>query len=223
MKMFLFLSLSIFCGNQVFAQGPGLNSTFEKNGLINVRSLNRNICVDLRYSDTSNFLGLDVYGDLTDCYLQPDVARMLAAAEQFLEKKYPYYRLLVLDCARPRSIQKMMWDTVKDSFSEKTKFLSNPKYGSLHNYGAAVDVTLVDENGFELDMGTPFDFKGELAYPIMEQQLSKQGKLTYRQIANRAILREVMQKAGFFNIQTEWWHFNAMTREQAAQQYKLID
>ena len=116
-----------------------------------------------------------------------------------------------------------MWDTVKIPMAEKTKYLSNPKYGSLHNYGAAVDISIVDEKNIPLDMGTSYDFFGELAYPEKEQQMLREGKLTQQQIDNRKLLRAVMQKASFFNIQTEWWHFNSCTREFAAQNYKIIE
>lgn len=194
----------------------------ESVGLVDIQTLAPGIKVELRYSSTNNFTGLDLYGELCKCYLQKEVAERLAEAEKNLELKYPYYRLLVLDCVRPLSVQQLMWDTVKDLFSEKIKFLSNPKYGSLHNYGAAVDLTLADERGNELDMGTPFDYKGELAYPEVEEVLLRKGLLSYRQVSNRKILRDAMRSAGFFNIQTEWWHFNAMTRERAAVQYELI-
>lgn len=200
-----------------------LKNKFISKGLIDIHQVNKSILVDLRYSGKDNFLGLDLYGDLCDCYLQKEVAESLSKAEKALEEKYPYYRLLLLDCARPLSVQKMMWDTVKDIFAEKIKFLSNPDYGSLHNYGAAVDVTLADSHGNELDMGTAFDHKGELAYPEIEEVLYKQGKLTYRQVSNRKILREAMKAGGFFNIQTEWWHFNAMTRERANAKYEIIE
>lgn len=208
-------------GNGISAQD--LKSMLIEKGLVNVKDVNSEFQVDLKYSGTDNFLGLDLYGELCECFLQPEVAKRLSVAEKALEKKYPYYRLKLLDCARPLSVQQMMWDTVKDVFSEKIKFLSNPQHGSLHNYGAAVDVTLADENGFELDMGTPFDHKGELAYPEIEEILYKQGRLTYRQLSNRKILREAMKSGGFFNIQTEWWHFNAMTREEAVSKFLIIE
>lgn len=217
------LCVFLFCCCSVICRSQDLKQYFEKHGLIDVHQVNKNVLVDLRYSSTNNFMKADLYKDLKDCFLQPEVAEKLAKAEEYLEEKYPYYRLLLLDCARPKYIQKLMWDTVKDNISEKVKFLSNPDHGSLHNYGAAVDVTLADENGFELDMGTEYDHKGRLAYPEAEEGLLKEGLLTYRQVENRKLLREVMRKGGFFNIQTEWWHFNAYTRSDAADKFKLID
>jgi zinc D-Ala-D-Ala dipeptidase len=194
-------------------------SEFEKNliakGLINVQEMNPKILVDLKYASDDNFLGGNVYGTISRCYLQPDVAIKLAEAQSRLSELKPGYRLLVYDCVRPRSVQYKMWDILEMPDHEKGKFVSNPKYGSLHNFGAAVDLTIVDENGEALDMGTPFDYIGELAYPTKEQELLKSGELTQEQVDNRKLLRSVMSYGGFFNIQTEWWHFNSCYRKEA--------
>jgi zinc D-Ala-D-Ala dipeptidase len=112
---------------------------------------------------------------------------------------------------------------LKMPFKEKIKFLSNPKYGSNHNFGEAVDVSILDEHHHLLDMATPFDFMGEMAYSTAEERLFKEGKLTQKQYDNRKLLHKVMYSAGFFNIQTEWWHYNACTREVAAKRYKMIE
>lgn len=192
-------------------------------GLVNIRDVDSTIVIDLKYSSTDNFLGIDVYGDLQNCYLQPDVADKLALAQLFLRSKFPYYSIIVYDGARPRRIQQLMWDTIAIESTERPKYLSNPKYGSLHNYGAAVDVSIVNEEGMPLDMGTPYDYFGELAYPEREEQMVKEGKLTQRQIMNRELLRSVMEQAGFFNIQTEWWHFNSCYRNEAMGKYKILE
>jgi D-alanyl-D-alanine dipeptidase len=192
-------------------------------GLVNIKDVDSTIVVDLKYSSTDNFLGIDVYGDLEDCYLQPDVAKKLAMAQAYLRVKYPYYSLIVYDGARPRRIQQLMWDTINVESSERPKYLSNPKYGSLHNYGAAVDISIIDQDGIPLDMGTPYDYFGELAYPEREEQMIREGKLSTRQVMNRKLLREVMGKAGFFNIQTEWWHFNSCYRPEAISKYDIVE
>ncbi|TND08044.1 MAG: D-alanyl-D-alanine dipeptidase [Bacteroidetes bacterium] len=194
-----------------------------KAGLVDVQSLDSGIRVDLRYSTTDNFLGIDVYGDFNRCFLQADVAEKLVHAQRILRKKYPYYNLVVYDAVRPLHIQRMMWDTLKLPPGEKQKYLSNPANGSLHNYGAAVDLSIINDSGFELDMGTPFDFFGEMAHPQRENALLEEGKLSRRQVANREILRGVMREAGFFNIQTEWWHFNSCRREEAKLKYALVE
>lgn len=193
-------------------------------GLMNIHELDPEIVVDLRYSTTDNFIGVDVYGDFNECYLQKDVAEKLAVAQKKLKERYPFYSLLVYDAVRPLHIQQQMWDTLVMPRGEKTKYLSNPakEKGSLHNYGAAVDLSIIDENGIPLDMGTPFDFFGEKAHPVKEKELLENGTLTYREVANRELLRSVMRQAGFFGIQTEWWHFNSCTRVVAAEKYKMV-
>lgn len=192
-------------------------------GLIDIRKADSSIVVDLKYSSCDNFLFLDLYGDLTKCYLQPDVARKLKNAQQILKKKFPYYSLIVYDGVRPRSIQMKMWDTIAVPHSERSKYVSNPQNGSLHNFGAAVDLSIIDQNGIVLDMGTPYDFFGELAYPREEERMIKEGKMTHKQLYNRQILREAMLEAGFMSITTEWWHFNSCLRKEAIEKYKIIE
>ena len=193
------------------------------NGLVNVHDVDSTIKVLLRYSTTNNFLGIDMYGDFDQAYLQPDVAQKLKKAQKYLKDTFPNYSLIIYDAVRPRSIQQMMWDSIKVSHKLRPKYLSNPKYGSLHNFGAAVDISIVDSSGKPLDMATDFDSFKELAYPIMEKTLLKKGLITQTQINNRKLLRKVMEKAGFFNIQTEWWHFNSCYRKVARTKYKLIE
>ena len=192
-------------------------------GLIDIQTIDTTIVTDLKYSTTDNFLGLDVYGVFNKCYLQPDVAEKLKIAQQLLRSNFSYYSLIVYDAARPRSIQYQMWDTIKIPLKERSKYLSNPKNGSLHNFGAAVDLSIIDENGYVLDMGTPYDFFGELAYPREEERLNKEGKLSRKQLLNRELLRTVMTKAGFAGITTEWWHFNSCSRPEAMVKYKIIE
>lgn len=191
-------------------------------GLVNIHDLDSEIVVDLHYSTADNFIGLDMYGDFNECYLQKDVAEKLAEAQKFLRKRYPYYSLVVYDAVRPLHIQQQMWDTLVLPPGQKIKYLSNPENGSLHNYGAAVDLSIIDENGIPLDMGTPFDFFGEKAHPVKEKELLESGELSQRQVFNRELLRSVMRQAGFFGIQTEWWHFNSCTRTVAAEKYEMV-
>jgi len=192
-------------------------------GLVNIKDLDSTIVVDLRYSTENNFMKMDVYGDWENAYLQPDVAEKLVLAQHFLQLKHPNYKLIIFDAVRPVSVQQKMWETLDLPMKEKTKYLSPPKKGSLHNFGAAVDLSIVDEFGEELDMGTEFDFFGELAYPRKEIQLMKQGKITPAQINNRQMLREVMRKAGWTNIETEWWHFNSVDWKEAKERYDKVE
>ena len=172
-------------------------------GLINIQRLDPSILVDLKYSTTDNFMKKNMYGYLTNCYLQPDIADRLKLCQEYLKKKDSTLTLLIYDGVRPRSVQQYMWDLLDMPINEKTKFVSNPKKGSLHNFGAAVDITLA--NGLSektLDMGTDFDYFGILAWPIKEKQMLEDSLLTKQQIDNRKLLRRSMHAGSFFNIQT---------------------
>ncbi len=192
-------------------------------GLVAIEMVDPTILVDLKYSRDDNFMKEDVYGDLTRLYLQPDVAKKLAKAQQLLKKHDSTLTLLVYDGVRPRSIQQMLWDKVDLPITEKGKFVSNPKNGSLHNYGAAVDITIARISGEAIDMGANYDDTAMAAYPANEARFLKEGILTQEHIDNRKLLRKVMQGAGFFGIQTEWWHFNSCTRAQAKEWYTIIE
>lgn len=192
--------------------------------LVNVQTVDPSILVDLKYSTTDNFTGKEVYGDLTRAYLQPMAAQKLARASKALQKKHPDLRLLVYDAARPRAAQWNLWNALPDlSENERRKYVADPRLGSIHNYGCAVDLTVADASGKPLDMGTKYDFFGELAYPSQEARLLKAGKLTKAQIANRQLLRAAMQQAGFSGIEYEWWHFNALSRTRAKATFRIVE
>ncbi|MCW3102012.1 MAG: peptidase vanX D-ala-D-ala dipeptidase [Bacteroidetes bacterium] len=210
-------------GNKIVPDTAAIEQQLIAAGLVEIASADSSISVDLKYSSCDNFLFADMYGDLEKCYLQPDVALKLKKAQELLKEKYPYYSLIVFDGVRPRSIQARMWDTIAVPAYERSKYVSNPQNGSLHNFGAAVDLSIIDENGILLDMGTPYDFFGELAYPREEQRMIREGRLTHKQLFNREILREAMQAAGFTGITTEWWHFNSCSRNEAVLKYKIVE
>jgi D-alanyl-D-alanine dipeptidase len=194
-------------------------------GLVDIQKADPEILVELKYSTSDNFLKKDIYGELTRAYLQPEMARRLGNASQSLKKLKLGYKLLVYDAARPNSAQYALWDALDDlkiPAGKKTMYVADPKIGSNHNFGCAVDLTIADENGKPLDMGTRFDFFGPLAYPRSEQQMLKAGKLTARQIENRQLLRKVMIEAGFRANTTEWWHFDGMSKSQARAKYGMI-
>jgi len=204
---------------------PAIEQKMIDQGLVDIQKLDANIKVELKYSTTDNFVGKDVYGDLNRAYLQPEMAKRLVKASALLRKNHPDYALLVYDAARPNSVQYALWDALdnlKIPAKNKKMYVADPKTGSNHNFGCAVDLTVVDENGRPLDMGTKYDFFGPLAYPRSEQEMLKKGKLTIRQINNRHILRKVMNQAGFVTNTTEWWHFDGMSKAQARAKYGMI-
>ena len=146
----------------------------------------------------------------------------MAKAQQLLKRRYPYYSIIIFDGARPQHIQQYMWDSVGLSAVDRSRYLSNPEAGSLHNYGAAVDVAIIDEHGVLLDMGTPYDYFGDKAHPSNEVAMLAAGQLHPRHISNREILRTVMFAAGFTGIESEWWHFNSCSRIRAKEIYPVI-
>jgi len=192
-------------------------------GLINVQDSIPEILVELRYSTTNNFMHEDVYGHLNRAYVQPDVVQALKKSLQKLKEIDSSYTLLIYDAVRPRSVQQIMWDILDMPTNEKTKFVANPKNGSVHNYGAAVDITIADANGIALDMGADYDDIRQIAYPRYEKHYLDSGLLSLQQIENRKLLREVMKAGGFTGIQTEWWHFNAHSRDACRSMYTIVE
>jgi D-alanyl-D-alanine dipeptidase len=191
--------------------------------LVDVQTLNNAIHVDLKYATTDNFMGIKLYERLKKAYLQKDVAERLSKVQDYLAKINPGFHLLIYDALRPVSVQQKMWDAL-DSLPpvERGKFVSNPKNRSLHNMGAAVDLTILDQQGVPLDMGAGYDDIRQIAYPSLEKQFLTEGKLTEVQIGNRDLLRKVMKSQGFRQLQTEWWHFNACSRAEGLLKYKVL-
>jgi D-alanyl-D-alanine dipeptidase len=193
-------------------------------GLINVKDLDATFLVDLKYAGTDNFIQTNVYGELQNCYLHPDVANMLVKAHQFLKQDYPQCRFLLWDGARALSVQQIFWDKLDMPDEEKDYYLADPKKGSIHNFGCAIDLTIMDiNNGNVLDMGTGFDDFVELAWITLETKFIEEGRLTRQQVDNRLILRNCMEKAGFSPVENEWWHFSTVTRAEAFAKYSIIE
>ena len=199
-----------------------IEKVFSYLGLQNVNTIDQSILVDLRYSSSNNFMKMNMYGNLDQAYLQKEVVNKLVKAQKLLKHLKPDYSLIIFDATRPVSIQQLMWDKIQVPKNMRPKYLSNPKYGSLHNYGAAVDVSIVDEKGTLLDMATPFDSFEKLAYPFYQERYYKSGKLTKVQYQNRKLLQQIMRKSGFKTITTEWWHFNSCSRKEAKLRYVRV-
>lgn len=191
-------------------------------GMVNIVTVDTSIKIDMMYASERNFLHLNFYKNFKKAYLQKEVAEKLSLAQQYLKNEHPEFSLIVYDAARPTAFQQLLWDSLPLPWYEKIKYVSNPVSGSLHNYGAAIDVSIIDNAGHILDMGSPIDSIGEISHPVMEWKFLENGILNKEQIENRKLLRKVMYRAGFFNIQTEWWHFNSCTKEYAILNYKRI-
>jgi D-alanyl-D-alanine dipeptidase len=167
---------------------------------------------------------MDVYGDLETCYLRRVPAEMLEKAHSILKENHPNLRLLIYDGLRPRSIQWTLWNTLSDVPElERTNFVADPRSGSIHNFGAAVDLTVAHKNGVSLDMGTHYDYFGDLAFPRLEDSLVVVGDLKQEQVNNRLILRHAMTEAGFSPITTEWWHFDSFPYKETKTKFTIIE
>lgn len=201
-----------------------LNTIYKEIGLIDITELNNQIKVDLRYATANNFMNTVLYDTIRRAYLQYDVAIRLSKCQDFLDSLHPGYALLVFDAIRPQLVQKEMWDAL-DSIprQRRGKFVSNPGLGSVHNFGAAVDLTIVKKNGVELNMGAGYDDFREIAFPRLESHFLETGELSIEQVENRKLLRRVMKSQGFNNIPSEWWHFNAYSRITASHRYQMLE
>ena len=192
-------------------------------GLVELISIDSTFQIDLKYATSANFIGVQLYDTLTRLFLQKDVAIRLSKSQQYLDSIHSGYSLLVYDGVRPRQVQQEMWDAL-DSIPvyRRGKFVSNPKNGSVHNFGSAVDLTIVNCQGDVLDMGAGYDDFRDIAFPSHELRFLKSGELTQQQYQNRKLLRKVLKYSGFYNIPSEWWHFNAYSRTSASQKHQML-
>jgi zinc D-Ala-D-Ala dipeptidase len=162
--------------------------------LVDIRTVNRNIRLDIRYATTNNFLKRKLY-PTAKCALRSSVAQKLSLVQTDLEKIG--LGLKVYDCYRPFSVTKQMWEFLPDP-----NYVANPARGSRHNRGAAIDLTLVDRTGKELEMPTPYD-----DFTVKAHRNYRGGSAQSRK--NRQLLEDAMKKQGFIGISTEWWHFDS--------------
>lgn len=162
--------------------------------MVNLRSIIPALVIDLRYTTAANFTGQVLYHDAHTTFLRKPAATALYRVQQKLRRKG--LALKIWDAYRPYTVTQKMWEIVPDE-----RYAANPKYGSGHNRGAAVDLTLINiKTGKELDMGTGFDNFSDTAH------LNFKG-LTKKQKRNRKLLQAAMQAEGFIVLETEWWHF----------------
>lgn len=161
--------------------------------LVEIRTVNPRIYLDIRYATENNFSKHKVY-ESAACYLRPAVAEKLSRAQAELERSG--MGLKVYDCYRPHSVQRRFWELVPDE-----RYVADPATGSNHNRGAAVDVTLVDAQGRELPMPTDFDDFTDRAH-------HSNADVPDAVKANRERLLRTMVNNGFMPMPTEWWHYD---------------
>ena len=164
-----------------------------KPDLVDVSRVVPDAILDLRYATADNFLGRRVYPSARCLLLRP-AARQLARAAAALRARG--YRLRLWDCYRPVSVQREMWRIWPDP-----GYVADPRRGSNHSRGAAVDLTLARAGGAEVEMPTPFDTFDARAHADATRGVSRAAR------RNRSVLRTAMEEAGFLVHPQEWWHF----------------
>lgn len=172
--------------------------------LVNIKEVNPHIIVDMRYATEDNFAKKKLY-DSNTCFLRRSTAAKLDAVQKELERMN--LGLKVWDCYRPLSVQWALWAILPDE-----RYVADPKKGSRHNRASAVDLTLVDSQGKELQMPTGFDdfsLKAGHRYQDLPDQA----------IRNRELLKSQMEKAGFIPLPEEWWHYD----DENWMQFDIID
>lgn len=155
------------------------------------------IQLDIRYATTNNFTEKQIY-NCARCFLRPEVAKKIRKLHRDIKTRYGY-GIKMFDCYRPRPAQQKLWDIVPNAM-----YVTPPKKGSMHNRGLAVDLTIVDENGDELDMGTEYDYFGKEAHRTFVHPNPTIQK-------NRELHRMLLEAHGFTGIRTEWWHYSLKT------------
>ena len=175
------------------SQPPIFQMDYDSTQWTEVTRLIPTIVLDMRYATTDNFVKEKLY-DCGRCFLRPGAAMALSKIQVTLQQKG--LGLKMFDCFRPRPIQQKLWDMVPNP-----SYVTRPSKGSMHNRGLAVDVTIVNSTGKELDMGTGFDFFGRKAHQDYTN-------LPKEVLDNRKLLKETFEKFGFRSIRTEWWHYS---------------
>jgi zinc D-Ala-D-Ala dipeptidase len=171
-----------------------LTSSDPSKKMVELKSLVPNIVYDLRYATVNNFMNQKLYKQGEVTFLRSPVADALLQVQHELNEKG--LGLKIWDAYRPYSITVKMWEPIKDE-----RYVADPKKGSGHNRGGAVDLTIIKlKDGIELNMGTGFDNFSDTAHPTFTN-------LPEEILQNRLLLKTTMEKYGFIGLQTEWWHF----------------
>ncbi len=175
-------------------------TTNVNNTLIDIKKYIHSIQLDLKYQTKDNFTKTNLYKKATTTYLRNTAAVALKKVADSLFKLN--LKLKIWDAYRPYAATQLMWNLIKDE-----RYVANPKTGSNHNRGLAIDLTLVDTQNIALDMGTGFDNFTDTAHHSFTQ-------LSPEILANRKLLKQTMEHFGFKSFDTEWWHYTFITTEK---------
>ena len=208
--LLLFILTSVYGQSQTLIEHEDVISkvNIQDSTFVNLKEYSADFVYDMKYATDDNFLKTQVY-ECAECYLRlKTVQALVKANKKFIKKGY---RIIIFDCYRPLDIQKEMWKIVSNPI-----YVADPKKGSIHNRGGAVDISLVDLEGKELDMGTTFDHFGIEASHHYEN-LSDEIK------QNRKLLKKVMTNSGFVIFESEWWHYNLKnSKKEPVSNFKWI-
>jgi zinc D-Ala-D-Ala dipeptidase len=179
----------------VIAAALPLLSARASDPLVDIRSVDPTIIVELRYAGRNNLVGYPLYARGTCALARPEVASGLAAAQAFL-RRYQF-GLKIWDAYRPVAVQEKLWKA-----SHNSDYVANPGIGvgSLHSWGVAVDATLVDAWNRPVRMPSDFD---DFTPAAMWRYVGPHNDIR----AHVHLLQIAMRNAGFWGLRTEWWHF----------------
>ncbi len=178
------------------AKPPDENKPFRAPDLVDLTTIDPTIKLDIRYATSDNFLGTPVYEEAR-AFMQRPAAEALGRVARKLQPLG--YGLLIHDAYRPWYVTKIFWDATPQ---DKKIFVADPKEGSRHNRGCAVDLTLYDlKTGAELPMTGAYDEMSERSYAAYPGGTSLQRW-------DRTVLRNALESEGFTVYPYEWWHFD---------------
>lgn len=233
-KRIIFSILCLVWTFTAVAQQANFDAKMLQYGLVDVQTLDEEIGVELKYATEDNFVGKNMYGTLKKAYLLPHFAKRVVQAQRILREQHPDYSLLIYDAARPLSVQREMRQAVEGT--PYTVYVADGTRGGRHNYGVAVDLTIVDGKGKPLDMGAEFDdftqkaWVGEknafslAEYKAYVEMLRRKGLISDEAARNRTLLLEIMDSVGLRPYVREWWHYQEKISMPATRErYKLLE
>jgi zinc D-Ala-D-Ala dipeptidase len=182
---------------QESAGAPRGGGPYRPSDLVELVKLDPTIKLDIRYATTNNFAGKPVYSE-PRAFMQRQAAQALVAAHRWLKEQG--YGLLIYDAYRPWSVTQLFWDITPP---DKRAFVADPRIGSKHNRGCAVDLSLFElQTDREVEMPSTYDEVSERAFVTFLGGTAEQRKL-------RDLLRNAMEREGYFFVYPEeWWHYD---------------
>jgi len=192
------LTMKFFCFVLLLGVNFSWAQSYSDHDFVDLMVIDSTFVLDIKYATEDNFLNEKVY-DCPKCILKYKTIEKLLKAKTIADSLG--FQLKIFDCYRPLSVQKKMWKILPNP-----SYVANPSKGSIHNRGGAVDLTLLDAQGNELDMGTAFDFFGKASahhYTNLSENI----------LANRRLLKSIMTQSGFLPLASEWWHYNLPVEE----------